>query len=104
MIWWPASEAATSTPLSATTRGAHSINRLRIAAVTVVGLVTVTTLIGNGGYGAFIDDGLNRRFSTPIVLGATLSVVLAGVIDVALYGLERLATPWRRAGRGRRRG
>lgn len=74
---------------------------LRITAVTVVGLVTVTTLIGNGGYGAFIDDGLNRRFSTPIVLGAGLSVALAIVIDVALYALERAITPWRRATRGR---
>jgi len=72
---------------------------LRITSVTVVGLVTVTTLIGNGGYGAFIDDGLNRRFSTPIVLGATLSVLLAVVLDVVLYGIERLVTPWRRAGR-----
>lgn len=69
---------------------------LRITAVTVVGLVTVTTLIGNGGYGAFIDDGLNRRFSTPIVLGATLSVALAVLLDVALFALERAITPWRR--------
>lgn len=70
---------------------------VRIAAVTVVGLVTVTTLIGAGGYGAFIDDGLNRRFSTPIVLGATLSIALALVVDLTLYGVERLLTPWRRA-------
>ncbi len=72
---------------------------VRIAAVTVIGLVTVTALIGNGGYGAFIDDGLNRRFSTPIVLGATLSIALAIVVDLALFGLERWLTPWRRAGR-----
>jgi len=72
------------------------VTGIRIASVTVVGLVTVTALIGNGGYGAFIDDGLNRRFSTPIVLGATLSVALASLIDVALYALERALTPWRR--------
>ncbi len=69
---------------------------LRIASVTVIGLVTITALIGNGGYGAFINDGLSRRFSTPIVLGATLSVVLAVAVDLALVGVERLLTPWRR--------
>jgi len=69
---------------------------LRIASVTVIGLVTLTALIGNGGYGAFINDGLNRSFSTPIVLGAFLSVVLAGVVDVAFALLERQLTPWSR--------
>lgn len=74
---------------------------LRIASVTVIGLVTVTALIGNGGYGAFIDDGLNRRFSTPIVLGAALSIALALVVDLLLYAVERLLTPWRTTGRRR---
>lgn len=69
---------------------------LRVASVTIVGLVTITALIGNGGYGAFINDGLNRRFSTPIVLGATLSVALAVAIDIALLGLGRLLAPWER--------
>ena len=69
---------------------------LRIASVTVIGLVTLTALIGNGGYGAFINDGLNRSFSTPIVLGAFLSVLLAGVVDVGFALLERQLTPWSR--------
>ena len=69
---------------------------LRIASVTVIGLVTLTALIGNGGYGAFINDGLNRSFSTPIVLGAFLSVLLAGVVDITFALLERQLTPWSR--------
>lgn len=69
---------------------------LRIASVTVIGLVTITALIGNGGYGVFILDGLNRSFSTPIVLGTFLSVAFAVTVDVALVMLERLLTPWRR--------
>jgi osmoprotectant transport system permease protein len=69
---------------------------IRIASVTVIGLVTITALVGYGGYGAFINDGLNRQFSTPIVLGATLSVVLAVLVDVLLVLIERLVTPWRR--------
>ncbi|CAN5377176.1 ABC transporter permease [soil metagenome] len=69
---------------------------IRIASVTVIGLVTITALIGQGGYGAFINDGLNRQFPTPIVLGATLSVVLAVLVDALLVVVERLLTPWRR--------
>lgn len=69
---------------------------VRIASVTVIGLVTITALIGMGGYGAFINDGLNRRFPTPIVLGASLSVLLAVLADVALVMTERLLTPWSR--------
>jgi osmoprotectant transport system permease protein len=73
---------------------------LRVAAVTTIGLVTVTALIGAGGYGVLIEDGLSRNFSTPIVVGATLSVAMAVGFDLVLLGLERLLTPWaRRRGR-----
>jgi osmoprotectant transport system permease protein len=71
---------------------------LRIASVTVIGLVTVTALVGSGGYGVFILDGLSRNFTTPIVLGAGLSITLAVALDVALLGLQRLLTPWARRG------
>ena len=69
---------------------------LRIATVTTIGLVTVTGLIGLGGYGSLIDDGLKRTFSTPIVVGAGLSVVMAVVLDLGLVLLERSLTPWAR--------
>ena len=69
---------------------------LRIAAVTTVGLVTVTGLIGLGGYGSFIDAGLKRQFPTQIVLGGGLSVIMATVIDLTLVGIERVLTPWNR--------
>jgi osmoprotectant transport system permease protein len=72
---------------------------LRIASVTVVGLVTVTALVGSGGYGVFILDGLGRNFTTPIVVGATLSIALAVVLDLTLLGVQRLLTPWTRAQR-----
>lgn len=62
---------------------------VRIAAVTTIGLVTVTALIGQGGYGALINDGLSRSFSTPIVVGATLSIALAILVDLLLLGAER---------------
>ena len=69
---------------------------IRIATVTTIGLVTVTSLVGMGGYGSFILEGLNRDFSTPIVVGCVLSIALAIVFDLALAGLERAITPWTR--------
>jgi osmoprotectant transport system permease protein len=69
---------------------------LRIAAVTTIGLVTITALVGAGGYGVLIDDGLSRRFNTPIVVGATLSIAMAIGFDLVLIGIERLLTPWAR--------
>ena len=67
---------------------------VRIAAVTTIGLVTITALIGQGGVGFFILRGLNRFFNTEIVLGTALSVILAVAVDLALVLLERLLTPW----------
>jgi osmoprotectant transport system permease protein len=74
---------------------------LRIATVTVVGLVTVTSIIGQGGLGLFILDGLRRDFYTPLIVGSVLSVALAVVMDLALAGLERLLSPWSRASTAR---
>ncbi|HEU4866515.1 MAG TPA: ABC transporter permease [Actinomycetota bacterium] len=67
---------------------------IRVATVTIIGLVTVTSLIGKGGLGKFILQGIQRFFSTPIVVGATLSVLLAVLADVGLLGLQRALTPW----------
>ena len=72
------------------------ITGIRIATVTVVGLVTITSLVGAGGYGVFILDGLRRDFSTPIVLGTVLSLLLALFLDLALVLVERALTPWSR--------
>jgi osmoprotectant transport system permease protein len=69
---------------------------IRIATVTTIGLVTVTALIGQGGLGQLIYDGLQRDFKTPLVVGAGLSVVLAVVADLTLLGMQRLLTPWAR--------
>ena len=72
---------------------------LRIATVTVIGLVTVTALIDQGGLGYFILLGLERFFSTAAILGAVLSVLLAITVDRLLALAERLLTPWARGAR-----
>ena len=76
------------------------VTGIRIATVTVIGLVTVTSLIGLGGLGFFILRGL-QNFSSPIgvtqiIVGTILSVVLAVAADLSLAGIERVLTPWTR--------
>ncbi|MGH8874494.1 MAG: ABC transporter permease [Acidimicrobiia bacterium] len=67
---------------------------LRIASVTTVGLVTVTAIIGQGGYGFFILGGLNTFFVTEILVGVGLSVALATILDLGFVWLGRRLTPW----------
>jgi osmoprotectant transport system permease protein len=67
---------------------------VRIATVTTIGLVTITALIGEGGLGSLILDGLIRDFKTPLVVGTVLSIALAIVADLGLAGLQRFVTPW----------
>jgi osmoprotectant transport system permease protein len=69
---------------------------IRIATVTTVGLVTVTAVIGLGGYGFFILRGLNTFFWTQLIVGVVLSVVLATILDLILIGLQRVLSPWAR--------
>ncbi len=73
---------------------------IRIAAVTTIGLVTITALIGKGGLGFLILRGLNLFYSpvgtTQIVVGTVMSVILAVAVDLSLVGAERAMTPWSR--------
>jgi osmoprotectant transport system permease protein len=71
---------------------------VRIATVTTIGLVTVTSLIGQGGLGYFLLDGFQRDFRTEELLGAVLAVVLAFVADLVILGIQRMSTPWSRLG------
>jgi osmoprotectant transport system permease protein len=70
---------------------------VRIATVSTIGLVTIGALIGTGGLGQLVYQGLIQEFRTPLVVGAVLSVALAATADVALLGVQRLLTPWARS-------
>jgi osmoprotectant transport system permease protein len=72
---------------------------LRIAAVTTIGLVTVSALVGQGGLGQLFLDGFYRSFPTPLLVGLTLAILLAMTTDLLLLGAQRLLTPWTRAER-----
>jgi osmoprotectant transport system permease protein len=74
---------------------------LRVATATVIGLVTVTALIGLGGLGQQITYGFNIAYNTPIIVGLVLSVALAAVADLLLVGTQRILVPWARTRRVR---
>jgi len=69
---------------------------VRVATVTVVGLVGISVVIQLGGLATYIFDGYNRNYSTVLVLGTVATVLLAVALDVLIRGIERLATPWAR--------
>lgn len=74
----------------------YIITGIRIAAVSTVGLVTVAAIIGQGGLGRLIFNGLRRAFWTPMTLGASLSIVLALLLDAAILVVGLWLTPWLR--------
>jgi osmoprotectant transport system permease protein len=78
----------------------YIITGLRIAVVSTVGLVTVAAIIGQGGLGRLILDGLRRTFWTPMTIGASLSIVLALALDGLILIAGRVLTPWAQRGRG----
>lgn len=70
---------------------------IRIATVTTIGLVTVTTIIGKGGFGhIFFRLGYQRFDNTPMIVGALLAVGLAVVAEAVLLLAQRGLTPWAR--------
>lgn len=72
---------------------------VRIAAISTIGLVTVTALIGLGGLGYLIVTIGTQRGSfglTATLTGVVLAVGLAVIADLALLALQRALTPWSR--------
>ena len=63
---------------------------VRNAAIALVGIGTVATIIGAGGLGDFIIGGVVNTSIDQILLGAVPAVLLAVALDAALRGLERL--------------
>ena len=69
---------------------------LRLAAVSTIALVTVTSILGDslGGLGFFILEGYRRSFPTELYFGAIPSILLAFVVDAVLVRIQRATTPW----------
>jgi len=68
---------------------------VRIATVTTIGLVTVTSLIGKGGLGFLMLAGFRNLFpEVAVLVGVVLSVALAVAADGLLLAGQKLFTPW----------
>ncbi|WP_294904640.1 ABC transporter permease [Tatumella sp. UBA2305] len=72
------------------------ISGLRIASVTLVGLVTVTSLIGQGGLGQLLLAGFNQDFLTPIWVSLFLSLLLSFIFDFVIARTGQWIMPWNR--------
>ena len=71
---------------------------VRTAAVQAVGNTAVAALIGAGGLGWFIFQGLGQAAADLIILGAIPVIILALVVDTVMRTFVRLATPKGRSG------
>ena len=67
---------------------------LRVVSVSTVCLVSIGALVGVSSLGSLFTDGLRRDFTTEIVVGVVLTVVLAVVFDAVLVLAGRLLMPW----------
>ena len=66
---------------------------IRTAGVQVVATATLAAVVAWGGLGRFIVDGFAQRDDVQIFAGAILVAALAMVAELALAGLQWLATP-----------
>ena len=66
---------------------------VRTASVQSVGLAAVAALIGAGGLGWFIFQGLGQAATDLILLGAIPIIILALIVDNVMRIIVRLATP-----------
>ncbi|MFI8452843.1 ABC transporter permease [Streptomyces erythrochromogenes] len=71
---------------------------VRIATVSTIALTTVGSIVGKGGLGNLIAPAVNSSFKAQVLTASVLCVLLALVADLLLLGLQRLLTPWTRAG------
>lgn len=71
---------------------------LRVATVSTVALVTVGSIVSYGGLGNLLLQAVGNQFKAQILAASILCVLLAIVLDLLLVVVQRLITPWTRAG------
>ena len=69
---------------------------VRVASVMTISLVSVAGYIGYGGLGRFFTDGFQRSYTTPVIAGVLLTLLLALAADAVLVAVQHLCTPWTR--------
>jgi osmoprotectant transport system permease protein len=66
---------------------------VRTAAVQAIGNTVVAALIGAGGLGVFIFQGLGQYAADMILLGTLPVIAMAVIVDMLMGGVVRLITP-----------
>ena len=69
------------------------LNGIRVALVQAIGLTAVAALIGAGGLGVFIFQGLGQAANDLILLGAIPTIFIAVVVDSLMGGIIRVVQP-----------
>lgn len=72
---------------------------VRTAAVQVVATATLAALVGGGGLGRFIVDGLSQQDRPMLLAGAILVAALALATELGLGAVQRAVTPGRPSSR-----
>jgi osmoprotectant transport system permease protein len=67
------------------------ISGIRVAAVMLVSVLTLTAYIGVESLGTLIVQGIARMDPTPLILGSLLTALLAVAVNYLLLGAERAA-------------
>jgi len=76
---------------------------LRVVVVTNIAMVSVGSVIGIGGLGAWFTAGYQTNKSDQIIAGIIVVLALAAVMDLLIVMVGWLLTPWERAATGGRR-
>lgn len=66
---------------------------IRIVLVQNIGLATIAALIGGGGFGVFVFQGVGQTAMDLVLLGAVPTVVLAFAAAIVLDAMIEMATP-----------
>lgn len=66
---------------------------VRTSAVQIVATATLAAIIGAGGYGDYIIDGVNTFRNAEILAGAIPVAILAMMIELIMSWLQRILTP-----------
>jgi osmoprotectant transport system permease protein len=72
---------------------------LRIATVSTVALTTVGTVVAYGGLGNLLKNGVQEDFRAQVLAASVICVLLAVILDLLLFAVQRLMTPWARSAR-----
>jgi len=67
------------------------ISGIRVAAVMLISVLTLTAYIGVDSLGTLIVQGIARMDPIPLIIGSTLTATLALLVNYLLVGAERLA-------------